>query len=248
MTALPAPPSLMMDAGVLLGSYLVGSIPFAYIIVRLVSGEDITTHGTGNVGSMNVRRTTGSWAWFVVAVLGDGLKGLVPVALAKAASGLAVLVPYGVAVGHVSGGLPAPGLGDSWLYLSTFPLPPLAVLGVVVGHNYSFWMALVERRFSRTGKGLATGAGALLVYDWRYFLAVLIVGLVVIALTRYMMAGQVAAAVTLPVAALALHSPDWPFMVFMGAFVYAAHHRRFVGMLRGQEPRLYVNDRMGPRG
>ncbi len=70
----------------------------------------------------------------------------------------------------------------------------------------------------------------------------------VIALTRYMMAGQVAAAITLPVTAIALGSPDWPFALVMGVVVYAAHHKRFVGMLRGNEPKLYINDRMGPRG
>ena len=100
----------------------------------------------------------------------------------------------------------------------------------------------------RTGKGLATGAGAVLAYDWRYFAAVLIVGLLVIAATRYMMAGQVAAAATLPVAAIVLRSPDWPFALAMGAVVYAAHHRRFVGLLQGREPRFYIHDRQGPRG
>jgi glycerol-3-phosphate acyltransferase PlsY len=109
-------------------------------------------------------------------------------------------------------------------------------------------MAFISKRFTRTGKGLATGAGALLAYDWRYFAMVVIVGLLVIALTRYMMAGQVAAAAALPVAALVLRQSDWPFALLMGLIVYSAHHRRFVGLLRGAEPRLYVEDRMGPRG
>jgi hypothetical protein len=33
-----------------LAGYLIGSVPFAYIIVKTVAGEDITEHGTGNVG------------------------------------------------------------------------------------------------------------------------------------------------------------------------------------------------------
>ena len=229
----------------LLLSYLAGSIPFAYIIVKGVTGEDVTAHGTGNVGSMNVRRTTGSWAWFAAAVVGDGLKGLIPVALAKVASALPVLVPYGVSIQTLSAQSGGP-TGPAAMLL--YPLPPIAVLGVVLGHNYSFWMALIERKFTRTGKGLATGAGALLAYDWRYFVVAIVVALAVIAVTRYMMAGQVAAAVALPVTALVLNSPDWPFMVLMGGLVYAAHHKRFVGMLRGKEPKLYINDRMGPRG
>jgi len=226
-------------------AYLVGSIPVAYVIVRLVSGEDITLHGSGNVGSMNVRRTTGSWAWFAVAVLGDGLKGLVPTFAAK----YFVVGTYEQLTGALRPwGMTLATINSIWWTNPVFWVPMAAVAGCVFGHNYSCWMALLKGRFARTGKGLATGAGALLAYDWRYFIAVVVVGLSVIALTRYMMAGQVAAAATLPVAALVLRSPDWPFALVMGTVVYGAHHKRFVGMLRGDEPKLYVNDRMGPRG
>ena len=220
--------------GALLLAYLIGSIPSAYLIVRAATGEDITTHGTGNVGAMNVRRTTGSWGWFVAAMLTDIVKGLVPVSIAKWLAGSALLVPVGISMA---------GQEDLW------PLLPMAaVAGAVLGHNYSVFVAIIKKRFARSGKGLSTGAGALLAYDIRYFAAVVIVGLAVIALSRYMMAGQVAAAFTLPVAAGLLHSPDFLFALVMGAVVYAAHHRRFVGLLKGQEPRFYIHDRGGPRG
>ena len=238
---------------VLVGSYLIGSSPFAYLIVKAVTGEDITQHGSGNIGSMNVRRTTGSWGWFALAVLGDGMKGLVPVFVAKWLGGLPVLLPYSqgvvMALHSSATSLPDPTMLNGWIYLLANPLPWLAVFGCVLGHNYSLWVALIKhKRLARTGKGLATGAGALLAYDWRYFVAVVVVGLLVIAVTRYMMAGQVAAAATLPVVALASRSFDWPFALLMGSIVYAAHHKRFVGMLHGQEPKLYINDRMGPTG
>jgi acyl phosphate:glycerol-3-phosphate acyltransferase len=218
----------------LFAGYLIGSIPFAYIIVKFVTGEDVTRHGTGNIGSMNVRRTTGSWGWFVVAMLCDGFKGMVPVAVVKVLSGLALVAPYGISLGAspLAGSLPVPAM----------------LLGCVLGHNYSLYMMLIEKRVFRTGKGLATGGGAVFVYDWRYFLIVMAVALTVIAVTRYMMAGQVAAAFALPVTALALRSPDWPFALLLGLLVYAAHHQRFMGLLRGEEPRSYINDRMGPRG
>ena len=228
-------------------SYLIGSVPWAYLIVRWVSHDDITKHGTGNVGAMNVRRATGSWGWFTVAMVADGLKGLVPVLLAKGMvagfTGPALITPWAVEVVSL-----LRGAGTSAPSFSLALVPPMAVLGAVLGHNYSLWLAIKNREFTRTGKGLATGAGALLGYDWRLFVAVVAVGLLVIALTRYMMAGQVAAAATLPLAALALRSPDWPFALLMGLIVYSAHHRRFVGLLRGREPRLYVDDGSGPRG
>lgn len=225
----------LLALGAFIVAYGIGSIPSAYLIVRAVTGEDVTTHGTGNVGAMNVRRTTGSWGWFTLTMLSDVLKGFVPVAAAKILALGTLVVPVGVAIA----GQRVPGV---------IALPMAAVAGAVLGHNYSAWMALIRRHFARTGKGLSTGAGALLAYDWRYFLAVVVVGLLTIALTRYMMAGQVVAAATLPVAAVVLRSPDWPFALAMGAVVYAAHHKRFLGLLRGQEPRLYIHDRGGPRG
>ena len=221
-------------------AYLVGSIPFAYLIVRTVAGEDITEHGTGNVGAMNVRRTTGSWGWFTVAMCADALKGFLP-----------TLVAMTVPAMLVDPVLPAAGAAwsdaaASWASAALFG-PQAVVLGAVIGHNYSLWLSISKRRWLG-GKGLATGGGALLAYDWRYFLIVVGVGLTVIALTRYMMAGQVAAALSLPVYAVVTGQPDTLFVVLLGGLVYARHHRRFVGLLRGREPKLYVDDGMGPRG
>lgn len=225
-------------AAVAAAAYAVGSIPFAYLIVRVATGEDISTHGSGNVGAMNVRRTTGSWGWFALAAFADVSKGFVPTALAKWATGLALFTPVAT---HMSETGPLDALPAALL-------PMAALFGAVLGHNYSAWLALLKHRFARTGKGLATGAGALTAYDWRYFLVVVAIGLLMIALTRYMMAGQVAAALALPVTALVLRAPDWPFALLAGGIVYGAHHKRFVGMLRGEEPRLYIHDRQGPRG
>ena len=208
-------------------AYAIGSIPNAFLITRWVTGEDVTQHGTGNVGAMNVRRTTGSWMWFTVTMLADALKGLIPTAI--------------VGWGFLADWLPAFDAGDQAAAIA-------AVLGTVLGHNYSAWMALYRRRFAASGKGLATGAGALLAYDWSYFLIVLAVGLSLIAVTRVMMAGQVGAAVSLPVYAIVSGQPDWPFVAILGAAVYLRHHRRFIGLLRGEEPKLYIEDGQGPRG
>jgi acyl phosphate:glycerol-3-phosphate acyltransferase len=125
--------------------------------------------------------------------------------------------------------------------------PQAVVLGAVIGHNYSLWLSIAKRRVLG-GKGLATGGGALIAYNWQYFLIVLVVGLTVIAVTRYMMAGQVAAALSLPVYVVITGQPDMLFVMLLGGLVYLRHHKRFVGLLQGKEPRLYVEDRMGPRG
>lgn len=237
--------TLLAPLVALVASYAVGSIPWAYLIVRWVSGEDISEHGSGNVGAMNVKRTTGSWGWFAVAMVADMLKGFAPALLAKVwIAGPSM--DWGIILRPWSDTLLA--VSAPWGANPTFYVPILAMLGAVMGHNYSMWLAIAHRRLSRTGKGLATGAGALLAYDWRYFALVVVIGLSTIAITRYMLAGQVAAAASLPLGALVLRSSDWPFALLMGVIVYWAHHKRFIGMLQGKEPKFYIDDRMGPRG
>ena len=55
-------------------AYFVGSIPFAYIFVRLVTGRDVRTEGSGNVGATNALRSAG-WKVGVSVTVLDILKG-----------------------------------------------------------------------------------------------------------------------------------------------------------------------------
>ena len=57
-------------------SYLIGSIPTAYIFGRIVKGVDIRKHGSGNVGATNAFRVLGAGFGITVLLL-DALKGLV---------------------------------------------------------------------------------------------------------------------------------------------------------------------------
>ncbi len=65
----------------ILGTYLIASIPFGYVIGKLF-GKDITKEGSGNIGATNVTRTIGKKAGAVVLIL-DMLKGFLPVFYAK---------------------------------------------------------------------------------------------------------------------------------------------------------------------
>jgi glycerol-3-phosphate acyltransferase PlsY len=66
----------------LIGAYLLGSIPFGVIISRAVIRLDITKVGSGNIGATNVAREVGL-KWGVITLVADALKGYIPVALAK---------------------------------------------------------------------------------------------------------------------------------------------------------------------
>jgi glycerol-3-phosphate acyltransferase PlsY len=62
-------------------SYLIGAVPTGLLLVRLLKGEDIRKHGSGNIGTVNVLRVAGPATAAAVLVV-DMLKGLVPVLLA----------------------------------------------------------------------------------------------------------------------------------------------------------------------
>ena len=59
---------LRQIALVLAASYLIGSIPTGYIIVKLFTGQDIRTVGSGSTGATNVKRVMGK-KWFFVVML-----------------------------------------------------------------------------------------------------------------------------------------------------------------------------------
>lgn len=61
-------------------TYLLGSIPVGYLLVKYVTGKNILEQGSGNIGSTNVGRVAGK-KWSVATQLLDMLKGLLPVAL-----------------------------------------------------------------------------------------------------------------------------------------------------------------------
>lgn len=85
----------------LVGAYLLGSIPFAQVLARL-KGVDLRTVGSGNVGAGNLTSTVGL-PWGIAAGVLDGLKGLVPVLLCLQAGlgpGAAGLVGLAAVIGH----------------------------------------------------------------------------------------------------------------------------------------------------
>jgi glycerol-3-phosphate acyltransferase PlsY len=83
-------------------AYLVGSIPFAFLLTRR-QGIDLRDVGSGNVGAANVLRTSGARA-AVLAMLLDALKGVLAVVVAqRVASGAATPMAAGLAsvIGHI---------------------------------------------------------------------------------------------------------------------------------------------------
>ena len=110
---------------VIIASYLIGSIPTGYIIVKLFTGQDIRTIGSGSTGATNVKRVMGK-KWFFIVMLLDALKGALPVILAK-------LFTVSFA-----------GIGL---------LPVLAAVAVILGHSKSIFLKFTGGKSVASGVG-----------------------------------------------------------------------------------------------
>lgn len=82
-----------------LASYLIGAIPFSYIIPRVLLGTDIRQHGSGNPGASNVSRVCGKGYGGLALVLDVG-KGALAALLAQQ-TGLPVALGFIAVLGHV---------------------------------------------------------------------------------------------------------------------------------------------------
>ncbi|MEE9562316.1 MAG: glycerol-3-phosphate 1-O-acyltransferase PlsY [Thermoanaerobaculia bacterium] len=154
---------MMRFSLLILGSYLVGSIPFGYLIGRGLRDRDIRASGSGNVGATNVLRVMG-WKPAVSVLLLDLAKGVVPILIGKqlavpsawlGAMALAAVVGhiFPIFLGFRGGKGVATGIG------AFATLAPLAALGALV----IFGVVVAWTRYVSLGSVTATASFPLLV-------------------------------------------------------------------------------------
>jgi glycerol-3-phosphate acyltransferase PlsY len=126
----------------LITAYLMGAIPFGYLLVKVKTGRDVRASGSGNIGATNVLRTTGRAAG-VVTLLLDIAKGYAAVYLAGLLTGHAALwmsaAAVAVMLGHAypvflkfKGGKAVASLVGAFLCLEPLALAAVLVVFVVV--------------------------------------------------------------------------------------------------------------------
>src|SRR6516165_4731561 len=121
-------------------AYLLGSIPFGYLLMKFVRGEDIRLSGSGNIGATNVARA-GAKGLGALTLLLDVLKGLVAVWIGAVLARSSLNRCAGLS--EILGQPCIPALR----------LMSLAALFAVLGHIFPVWL-----RF-KGGKGVATALG-----------------------------------------------------------------------------------------
>lgn len=123
-------------------AYLVGAIPFGYLLVRWKTGEDVRSKGSGNIGATNVLRTTGRGMGAVTLLL-DIAKGFLAVwlvgRLTDASPVWMSLAALAVMAGHAypvflkfEGGKAVASWVGAFLYLTPVPMAAALVLFVIV--------------------------------------------------------------------------------------------------------------------
>jgi len=210
-------------------SYLLGSIPFGYLLVRIFRGEDVRQSGSGNIGATNVSRK--SPALGVLTLLLDALKGSTAVLVALLLSRQEFLrwsdanVPW--------------FLDHSW----TTPLSPIvetrvaiAALFAILGHMFPVWLKF------RGGKGVATGLGSFVLIAPKAVLLAVGVFVVVVLLFRYISLGSIIAVALFPIFALIMHECEnlstLAFLALASLLIIAKHHENIRRLLDHSESRF----------
>ena len=117
--------SIIQIAIVVICSYLIGSIPTGYIIVKLFTGQDIRTLGSGSTGATNVKRIMGK-KWFFIVMFLDAFKGALPVILT---------ILFGT------------------LYKDIGLMPVIAAIFAILGHSRSIFLKFTGGKSVASGVG-----------------------------------------------------------------------------------------------
>ncbi len=194
-------------------AYLLGSIPFGFLIVRWQKGVDVRTTGSGATGATNVMRNLGIEGFIATFILDVG-KGTFSVLLAS----------------RLTSGSP------NWIPLTGDPRwIAAASVCAIFGHCFPVWL-----RF-RGGKGVATGVGVFIALAPLQVLLVLVIFAVTVAITRYISLGSIIATAAFPVLVYFMRRPPLPIVLGAAgsALLIITMHRANIGrLLKGTENKV----------
>lgn len=204
-------------------AYLLGSVCFAIPVTKLFIGKDIRTMGSNNAGFTNVLRCAGKPA-AIVTFIGDFAKGICAIFL-----------------------------GELIFHLMCASVPNIdetAKVGAAVAGLFALLGHLFPLYFGfKGGKGVLISAGIICALDWRCFLILLVVFLLVFLLTRTVSKGSLTVAVLYPIATLLLNlfvyrSDAWLAVtliaVCFAVVVIYMHRANIRRILDGTEPKTTI--------
>ena len=211
----------MLPAYLIVSAYLIGSIPFSYLVVRVFAGADIRQHGSRNVGATNVARTFGKWPGIIALIL-DVSKGYAAIVVARY---LAYRPDWPFQASATGGPLQS---REFWV--------ALAGLIAVLAHMFPVWLKF------HGGKGVATAMGVFLALDPVVIAAAIIVFLIVLITTRFVSLASIISAATVPIFFhfLANNAPFWRVMLSIpiAIAIIVKHHSNIRRLVSREERRM----------
>jgi glycerol-3-phosphate acyltransferase PlsY len=228
---------------VALVAYLLGSIPFGYILVKLFLKQDIRQTGSGNIGATNVARS-GKKGLAIATLLLDAAKGTTAVFVCTRIAGCAAFSSVSIECLLGRPGLfSAGGATRITLVQQGSDLNPMIVASclsavfAILGHMFPLWL-----RF-RGGKGVATALGAFIVLSPTSVAFSFAVFLATFLLTRIVSVSSIASAVMFPLTALYItnklrHTEVVGLLIAASALIILKHHANIRRLLNGTEPKF----------
>ncbi len=206
-------------------SYIIWSIPSAYLLVKTTTWKDVRKHWTWNIGTMNTHRTTWNKLITLLVLASDLIKWLSVYCLAYLLN------------------------NNIELPITFTILLSIAWLTVILWHNYSIFM----KKFAGW-KWLATWAGFFLLINPYLVIIRILVFFVVVWISKYMVLGQIIATILLPIWAYFVwinwYLPEFVFWseVFLPTLaislpIFIKHASRLKKIRNWEEPKLYYKIR-----
>jgi glycerol-3-phosphate acyltransferase PlsY len=208
-------------------SYLLGSIPFGYLLVRIFRGEDVRRTGSGNIGATNVARKSPLLG--ILTLLLDALKGSAAVAAGVL---LSPVIFERIPIPQIPWHMILPASSPDFVLCAA-----LAALFAVIGHIVPIWLKF------RGGKGVATGLGAFLMIAPKAVLLSAGIFFILVLIFRYVSLGSIVAVAAFPNLTLVLHeygnnSVALVLMATASVLIIVKHHANLRRLLAGTENRL----------
>lgn len=213
------PPAIII--GILIISYLIGSIPFGYILVKIVRGIDIREHGSKNIGATNAWRVAGKPFGIAVFIF-DMLKGFIP-----------TLVVYRI-------------MSDSFIQifgtsveLNRSIMTIICGIAVILGHIFPLYL-----RF-KGGKAAATSCGVFLVLAPQALAVAVAVWMATVFISRFVSLGTMVGAAALVVSIIVIYEQPFGneicltgFSILMCIIILIRHISNIKRLVNGTENRI----------
>lgn len=218
----------MVIALVILGGYLLGSIPFGLVLTKMAGYGDIRQIGSGNIGATNVLRTGNKKLALATLVL-DAIKGAVAVL------GTYFIMKQIFLSCEQINCLAAGGGRCNCFYWQEFVnISMLAGFAALVGHLFPVWLKF------KGGKGVATALGTLLAVKPLVGLAACAIWLLTAAITRYSSLSAIVAVLLTPFVAHYLYDDNYldAFCGFVALLVVMKHRANVERLIAKEEPKI----------